>query len=249
MKKYLVITLLVALVMAWHLPALAGKIVVNNDEWPLSDSGFFAPNDPGVFATNVAAWFLGGSGTGKFHAYSTNLGLTGSSLATAMANAGHTWTTGTGITFNLSTLQTYNGIFLGGDSADNNVLIQYVEAGGNVYLMGGTGWGGAPNEAARWNTFLNHFGLQFASSYNGVSGNIAISSTHPIFAGVDSLWQGNGQDVSDILPADPRNQILVSLSGHGLYAVYDSAIPVPPAVWLLGSGLVGLLGWRRVSKD
>ncbi|HEY9120284.1 MAG TPA: hypothetical protein VIN33_11035 [Marinobacter sp.] len=40
--------------------------------------------------------------------------------------------------------------------------------------------------------------------------------------------------------------------GHSDYVVTDpaaydslSAVPVPPAVWLLGSGLMGLLGWNR----
>jgi len=234
------------MVVLWHLPAAAGKIVVNNDEWTLSNSGFSASNDPGNFANNVAAWFLGGSGTGKFHAYSTNFGLTQSSLAAVMSGAGHTWTVGTGIPFDLPTLQTYDGIFLAGDAADNNVLIQYVEAGGNVYLAGGTGVGGSVNEAARWNTFLNHFGLQFASTYNNIGGSIAISSTHPIFTGVDHLYQNNGNSVSDLFPGDLRQQILVNSGSQGLYAVYDSVVPVPASFWLLGSGMLGLWRWRRV---
>ncbi len=221
-------------------PAQAGKIVVAHDEWTLSNSGFSDPNDPGVFAANVADWFTGGS-SGSFHAYSTNFGLTGSSLAAAMTAAGHTWTTGTGISFTLANLLTYDGIFLGGNTADTAVLISYVEAGGNVYLMGGTGNG----SDWTWNPFLNHFGLQYASSYNGVGGSMEISSPHPIFAGVDHLYQNNGQDITDLLPADPRNQVLISYNGHGLYAVYASTVPLPASVWLLGSALVGLIGVRR----
>jgi hypothetical protein len=44
--------------------------------------------------------------------------------------------------------------------------------------------------------------------------------------------------------------------GHGGYAYVDGFsdvrppdVPVPPTVWLLGSGLLGLVGWRRFRKD
>ena len=59
----------------------AGMIVLANDEWTLSETGYsHTVSDPGVFATNVAGWFTGGS-AGNFLAYSSNFGLTGSSLA------------------------------------------------------------------------------------------------------------------------------------------------------------------------
>jgi hypothetical protein len=221
--------------------ALAGKIVVANDEWTLSDTGFNPPNDAGAFAVNVANWFTGGSG-GNFYAYSNNLGLTGTSLATAMTAAGNTWTVGTGITFDLATLSTYDAIFVGGVDADNTVLISYVNAGGNVYVMGGTGQGGDDN----WNTFLNTFGLNFASyanGGNGITGDIPINSTHAIFAEVDSLYQDNGQNVS-LYGSVPGAQVLVYYDTiNGLYGVYDP-VPLPPTALLLGSGLLGLAGWR-----
>ena len=228
--------------------AEAGLIVVANDEWTLSDAGFSGPNDPGTFATNVAAWFTGG-GPGTFHAYSTNFGLTESSLATAMTGAGHTWTTGTGITFDLPTLLTFDGIFLAGSSgsgaANNAVLIAYVSAGGNVYLAGGTGTdfsGSAAAEAAAWNTFLNAFGLEFASTYNGSTTNLAVSSPHPIFVGVDSLFQSNGNSIVDLAPLDPQNQILVGLSPDGLYAVFDPQVAPVPEPSTISLGILGLLG-------
>ena len=203
------------------IPQLTGKIVVVNDDWVLSNTGFAAPNDPGTFATNVAAWFTGGR-PGKFHAYSDHFGLTGSSLASAMTSAGHTWTTGTaGFTFDLATLQEYDGIFLLVAPADNQVLIDYVESGGNVYLAY-SGDGSHLDE--QYNTFVNHFGLGLGVINNGIVGNVAVSSPHPIFAGVDSLYNVNGSDIVDLAPADPRQTILVSQNGHGLYAVYDEAV-------------------------
>lgn len=229
--------------------AHAGMIVLANDEWTLSETGYSQPvSDPGVFATNVASWFTGGS-TGNFLAYSSNFGLTGGSLASTMTSAGNTWTVSTGISFDLATLSAYDGIFLAGDAADNSVLIDYVNAGGNVYLAGGTGWGGSVAEAARWNTFLNNFGLGFGTSYNGVGGNVEINSTHAIFDGVDHLYQNNGSDTLDIAASSPYSEILVSLSGHGLYAVYDDTVdvPEPTTLALLGFGLLGF-GFARRTK-
>jgi len=48
-------------------------------------------------------------------------------------------------------------------------------------------------------------------------------------------------------PASALNQVLeTSSAGIGLFAVYDSTVvPVPPAVWLFGSGLLGLTGVAR----
>jgi hypothetical protein len=175
-----------------------------------------------------------------------------------MTGAGHTYTTGFGPTFDLPTLLSYDGIFLAGQGAalDTSVLIAYVNAGGNVYLAGGTGnFGGAAGEAAFWNPFLNAFGLGFGSPYNGVFGVVPISSSHPIFNGpggaVTGLYENNGNDSLDISVADPRGQVLISAGGHDLYAVFDSAaIPEPSTLLLLGGGLLGLLSWttRRRSR-
>ena len=67
---------------------------------------------------------------------------------------------------------------------DQNVLVSYVNGGGNVYINGVTGVGGSASEAAAWNTFLNAFGLDFASTYNGIAGVIATGEGHPVLAGV-----------------------------------------------------------------
>jgi hypothetical protein len=169
-----------------------GKIVVNSDEWTLSNSGFAKAPDAGTFVTNIAKWFTGGRSTGKFHAYSTNFGLTESSLAETMTKAGYTWTVGTNIKFDLPTLLTFDGIFVVADlAADNQVLIDYVKAGGNVYICAGTGraGGGAQEDANRWNTFLNAFGLKFAGTYGGIVGNQTVNSSHPLFAGVKAIFQ------------------------------------------------------------
>ena len=66
-----------------------GKIVVANDEWTLSNSGYSNAPDADRFARNVASWFTGG-GSGNFLAYTNNFGLTGTQLANTMASAGYT---------------------------------------------------------------------------------------------------------------------------------------------------------------
>lgn len=223
-----------------------GRIVVANDEWTL-DTGFFPPNDPAVFVANVTNWFTGGR-PGRFLAYSNNHGVTSPLLADAVHAAGHSWTVTTAPPFDLATLRGYDGVFVGGYGADNQVLTDYVNGGGNVYVFGGTGdLGTAAGEAGTWNPFLAHFGLAFdGTRFNGVQYTIPINSDHPIFAGVDHLYQDNGSSVLDLDPQDPRNQVLVTYQGQGLYGVFDGApVPEPGTLALLVGPAGVLLAFRR----
>lgn len=222
-------------------PAQAAKIIVANDEWTLSDKGFAEAPDTDIFVKDIAKWFAGDS-NGKFHAYSTNFGLTESSLAATMTGAGYTWTTGLNIKFDLPTLLNYDGIFLAGNPADNDVLIDYVEQGGNVYIAGGTGLlNGFGGEAASWNTFLNHFGLGFAPRYNRIIGNVAINNSYPLMNGVSSLYNNDGSDAVVLDTANPHTQVIVK---PGLYAVYNSEsfTTVPEASSALGILALGAVG-------
>jgi hypothetical protein len=193
-----------------------GRIVINNDDWTFADEGFVSPNDPWAFATNVASWFMGGV-PGNFLVYSDHFGLTGAKLAEAMTSAGHTWVIDSTMPFTLPNISTYDAVFLGVTGADNKVLIDYVNAGGNVYVFSG-----GDTESAKWNAFLGYFGLRFKRVNNGIVGDIPITSTHPLFAGVDHLYQDIGTSIIDLDPLDPRNKVLMTYSNQGLYAVYDS---------------------------
>lgn len=218
---------------------LPGKIVVNHDEWTLRDLGFQeTPYDAPAFARNVASWFTSGD-LGNFLVYSNDLGLTGSELADAMTAAGHTWTLSAQVEVTLTDLLQYNAVFVAGPfpsttAPDNALLIDYVEAGGNVYLAGGTGNFGdnGPNEAAAWNTFLNHFNLAFGAPYNmvcyaGLGCPLAATSTHPLFDGVDELYYDNGNSVNEVDPADPKTDILQFAGPHGLFGVFEWVPTLP----------------------
>jgi hypothetical protein len=252
MKKRMTFFLVIILV-AFLQNAFAGRIVVNNDEWVLSNSGFWYSPDARTFSTNVASWFTGG-GTGDFLVYSKNFGLTETSLNSTMTNAGNSWEINYQAEFTVDNLMKYDGIFLAGNPADTSVLTEYVLKGGNVYLAGGTGIGKSVLEAARWNSFLTNFGLIFEPYYNGIyNTTININNDHPIFKGVTNLYEYNGNNVS-LTGTNEFPKLLVNYNGNGLYAVYDPRVfdtkrippvPIPASVWLFTSGLLGLVGIGR----
>ncbi len=146
---------------------VSGKIIVAHDELVLSNTGFRrAPEDTNQFLKNVTDFFSDGEG-GKFLGYAKNLGITGTKLTQAFTQAGHEWTVSKNVPFNVETLLQYDGVFLAGFPADNEVLIDYVNRGGNVYLAAGTNdLGGSAGEVRAWATFLGAFGLAYEPFYN-----------------------------------------------------------------------------------
>jgi hypothetical protein len=206
--------------------AHGGRIIAAFDDWTLADIGFHSPADPGVFATNIANWFVPGR-SGNFLAHSTHPGFAGNLLAESLVSAGHKWKVDVSQPFTLANLVQYDAVFVGGDAVDTNMLIRYVEAGGNVYVFSG-----GNTESGKWNGFLSRFGLAFTGS--GTSGQLdySISSAHELFAGVDALfgWNGNGDgdSVEDLNLSSSTNQVLVTDAGSGLFAVWDEGFPTSP---------------------
>ena len=95
-------------------PALANKIVVDNDEWTWTNVGLASAPNRSVFALNVANFFTGG-GAGSFLIYSDNFGLNESTFQSTMTGAGHTLTHYVG-TPTLATLQPLGRIGWGSKS-------------------------------------------------------------------------------------------------------------------------------------
>ena len=232
-NRILILTgLLAVLIQAINTSAAGyGRIVVAFDDWTLANIGYTAspPCQPSTFATNVAAWFTGGR-TGRFLDYSSHQGLIGNDLANTMTNAGHTWVVVTPVTnspiFTVTNLLTYDGVCVGGDQLDQNVLTQYIQAGGNVYVFSG---GTSVN--SWWNNFLGNFGLGFSGSTSG-STVYPIVSGHPLLRGVTNLYglngNGNGATVVDLDLSDPRNLVIATNGAAGLFAIWDGSVPRYP---------------------
>jgi hypothetical protein len=197
----------------------AGRIVVANDDWTLSDRGW--STESARFSTNIAAWFTHGS-TGRFLGYLADPSHSFQMLGSTITNAGHTWVLDTSTPLTVTNLLTFDGVFLGvWPVISNSLLIEYVHAGGNVYVYGG----GYMDEADKWNVFLSAFGLSFTNigtcCWGGVMTAIT-NTTHPIFSGVSALFQDIGTAIVDTTPGDPRSQVVMSSdAGSGLYAVWD----------------------------
>ena len=236
-------------------PAFGGKLLVNNDEWAFTNYGYERAGEANAeqFVRNVAEYLTGGSGDVLI--YSSDHGLTESRFLASLAEAGYGVTVdNTGATsFDLATLQQYKAVYLGGHGLSKNdaVLASYVNNGGSVFLALGTAVMDAAEEALLWNSFLNSFGLNAASTYSQFEGTYAPTGSHPIFNGVDQIYyyDGNSVTLTSSL-TNPNTRILeTSAEGFGLFGLYDDSVrnthmPEPQTMTLLAAGL-GVVAWAR----
>ncbi|MEM8986499.1 MAG: hypothetical protein AAGC95_07220 [Pseudomonadota bacterium] len=244
MKVIMKLFAVAAAALAFASHAHADKLVVNNDEWTWSNTGFNTAGDVATanFAINVGNFLAGANGT--IHAYSNNFGFTQNKLSSALTGAGFSYSTGTGFAFTDANLAGIDALFLGGfalNAGEINVLRTYIAGGGGVYIAGGTAAiaGGSAGEAAAWNALLNDYDLAFGSSYNGVSGNIDTSGFgHAVFSAASPLFINNGNSIfnsgtqAQVFGSDNGNQ------GGALFAVVDTT----PTTTVSEPGAIGLMG-------
>jgi len=77
------------------------------------------------------------------------------------------------------------------------------------------------------------------------NGEVIYSSTNIIPNQEATLYQFNWQSIDEV--------IVTTSGGTGIFVMDDleyslSAVPVPPAIWLFGSGLIGLIGLARRKR-
>jgi hypothetical protein len=229
--------------------ATAGSIVVGDDVNTFGTT--LAGANEARFATNVASFLTAGHATKNLLLFEATPGDGTRDYSSVILNALTTGGFSVTVTTNYSMpLTGFDAVFVAQKFpsttfVDNNSLINYVNNGNGVYIVGGVG-PSAPAEAAGWSTFLNDFGLGLANSYNGFT-NITITSANPIFAGVPSLNVGNGQSIID-LGTDPDAQIVQTFQGQNVFAVVTTSqttVPEPTTLTLLGIALAGLGVVRR----
>ena len=261
------------------LPALAqpGRVIAIGDEWLLSDEAFVQqPGQSAQLATNIAGYFNGS--TGNFLVLSNSSAITfpgqrgvlGDGLANVMINAGRSWIVNPEeFTLSLAALQSYDAVFFSGTAgsgtANASILAQYVNGGGNVLVMAGTGDFGSPEaEANAWNPFLNQFGLGFGGSWFGLRQgpnllNVpTLPSTHPLGSFINGVQWDYGQTAFDLDSNDPLNEValLGNFTGFAsppdtagavapIIATYNVPLPAPGAATLLALGSLSLARRRR----
>jgi hypothetical protein len=224
--------------------ALANAIVVGHDINTLGSTVAGAQEDS--FAVNVASFLTSGSPVRSLLLFESNPGDGTRNFATGVLNALSAAGFVVTVTSNYSTsFAGYDAVFVAQDYPivgflDNTALVNYVDGGGSVYLAGGVG-PSAGTEAAGWSGFLNHYGLAYATAYNGIN-SVTITGTDPIFSGITALRSGNGQSILD-LGTNPNAHIVQFSGTQGVYAVVS--VPEPGNALLLAGGLVVLSLLRR----
>lgn len=254
--------------------AQSGHIIAIGDEWLLSDQAFIdQPAQSLQLANNIGNYFSGAtnnylvlSGVPAQAPFGQR-GVLGASLATSMTNAGYGWDVNPALPLTLATLQNYDAVFfcgtVGSGAANAAILAQYVNGGGSVLIMAGSGdFGSAGGEAAGWNPFLNQFGLGFGNEWFATGAGLlnipTLPSAHPVGSLLTSATWGFGQTAMDLDPNDPLNEVAVfgdftvfggptgfNAAEVPIIATYNLVTPTPGAGALLAVGTFTFFRRRR----
>ncbi len=237
MKKILLLLFTALLLVQYSSYALneetCGKIVVSADEWPTTDEGYTkaVSGSTDQFVKNVANYFTGGA-PGHFLIATDNFAYA-SKFRNSLISAGHTYVHDK----NATNYSDYDGIFIGGQAYNVTLLTNYVDNGGCVYVVGGTGFNN--ERGILLNPFLNQYGLDFDPYPNTGKWLISSFSFPQLFGGVSNLYTWNPNEMMSMLGPYPHTQIVSSQFGYNWWAVYEAPCddPRPPeendlALWL-----------------
>jgi len=100
----------------------------------------------------------------------------------------------------------------------------------------------ASNGTATMSSEFDYY-IEMTNFFGNKKLGINLTQTRIIF---DGLWLPSGEDVVSLFPPDPSE--LPGYHNDPVLAV-ASPVPVPAAVWLFGSGLIGLVGFARRKKS
>jgi len=167
-------------------------------------------------------------------------------------------------TLDYSGLSTYTeqagGTVFGTDiSAGDTVIVTQKVTAANDYwsLLGTSLWAavGATRNGTRTGgeslTFYNNGILVSSGNFNGVSRFAHIGGTiNGLVAGLqfDTMVFNYLLSSTDSKTNVLKSSFLTSWTSSATYNAGASAVPVPAAVWLMGSGLLGLMGFSRKNK-
>ena len=206
-----------------------------NGVWSYNDGGGAITNHidnylPGVFVNSQPAWANAASGSGHIVSWFKSV------------NDTYDWFSGDVITH---TWDSANG----GVSTPHSNLTWTSPSAGVIDISGAVWLARNIGRSVDWDLSLNTFTLTGGSLFDG---DVFDRSSPSDFAGGTG-----GASVLTGIPVVAGDQITLSLittSRFGEFTGIDfniqlTTVPVPPALWLFGSGLIGLIGVARRKKS
>lgn len=139
-----------------------------------------------------------------------------------------------------------------GSSADAYVELNYGSASDGVdFLRKGSLIASSPSDLPGGASvgFSTDFAIQADSKggkpHNGVNGGEFLTLSLTLSDGYDATWLLSALDSGN---ARVGVHVLSLEGGFSASGVSTAATPIPGSVWILGSGLLGLLGLRRIRQ-
>ncbi len=145
----------------------------------------------------------------------------------------------TDTTFTVDSNQLLFGLFNGGNSPVNMNQFELVVSGGDG-LLAGYGTSTETNGADAFSIT----GSNTNNGYNNLDGSTASASV--VFTTPLTLLENQIYTFTyDITFANPTAQGVTGFGSFDVSPATPSAVPIPAAVWLFGSALMGLVGLRK----